>query len=52
VVQAAPAVQRYARSQKLNVRLQAHWGCHDLTLLKPSEVLLQLRTEPDEPAMA
>jgi len=52
VVQAAPAVQRYARSQKLNVRLWAHWGCHDLTALKPPEVLLQPRTAADDPAMA
>jgi len=35
------AVQRDGRSHKLNVRLRAHWGCHDLTTLKLPEVLLQ-----------
>jgi len=35
------------RSHKLNVRLQAHWGSHDLTALNPPEVLLQPETTPD-----
>ena len=47
VVQAAVASQRDARSHKLNVRLRAHWGCHDLTALNPPEVSLQLRTAAD-----
>ena len=47
VVQAAPAVRRDGRSHKLNVRLRAHWGCHDLKLLNPLEVLLQPRTAAD-----
>ena len=51
VVQAAVAVQRDARSHKLNVRLWAHWGCHGLTALNPPEVLLQLGTGPDGPAI-
>ena len=52
VVQAAVASQRDARSHKLNVRLRAHWGCHDLTALKLPEVLLQPQTAADGPAMA
>jgi hypothetical protein len=47
VVQATVAVQRYARSHKMNVRLRAHWGCHDLTAL----MLLQQQTAPDGPAI-
>jgi len=52
VVQAAPAVQRDARSHKMSVRLQAQWGCHDLMALNSPEVLLQPQTAPDGPAMA
>ena len=48
----AVAVQRDGRSHKLNVRLQAHWGCHDLTALNPPEVLLQPQTAADGLAMA
>ena len=40
------AVQRDARSHKLNVRMRSHWGYHDLTTL----VLLQPQTAPDGPA--
>ncbi|MDA8860053.1 hypothetical protein N9I33_01180 [Paracoccaceae bacterium] len=29
MVRAAGAVQRDGQSHKLNVRLRAHWGCHD-----------------------
>ena len=39
--------QLNGRSHKLNVRLQAHWGSHDLTALNPPEVLLQPETTPD-----
>ena len=51
MVQAAPAVQRDARSHKLTVRWQAHWGCHDQKLLNPTEVLLQQQIAPDGPAI-
>jgi hypothetical protein len=51
VVQAAVAVQQNGRSHKLNLRLRAHWGCHDLTALKPPEVLLQPWTAADDPAI-
>ena len=51
LMQAAVAVQRDGRSHKLNVRLRAHWGCHDLTALNPPEVLLQPQTAPDGPAI-
>jgi hypothetical protein len=50
LVQAAVAVQRDGQSHKLNVRVRAHWGCHDLTALNPPEVLLQPQTAPDGPA--
>ena len=46
------AAQRDARSHKLNVRLRAHWGRHDLMALNPLGVLLQPQTAPDGPAMA
>ena len=51
VVQAAVAVQRDGRSHKLNVRLWAHWDCHDLTELNPSKVSLQTQTAADDPAI-
>jgi len=47
VARGAVAVQRDGRSHKLNVRLRAHWGCHDLTALNPPEVSLQPRTAAD-----
>ena len=50
-MQAAVAVQRDARSHKLNVRLWAHWGCHGLTALNPPEVLLQPGTGQDGPVI-
>ena len=45
------ALQRDARSHKLNLRLRAHWRCHDLMALNPLEVLLQTQTGPDGPAI-
>jgi hypothetical protein len=51
MVQATVAVQRDGRSHKPNVQLRAHWGCHDLTALKPPEVLLQSQTAADGPAI-
>ena len=44
--------QRDGRSHLLNVRLRAHWGCHDLTALNLPEVLLQPGITADWPAMA
>ena len=39
--------QRDRRPHKLNVRLRSHWGCHDLKLLNPTEVLPQPQTAAD-----
>tara|TARA_B110000046_G_scaffold70897_1_gene78802 strand:- start:354 stop:512 length:159 start_codon:yes stop_codon:yes gene_type:complete len=52
MVRAAGAVQRDGQSHKLNVRLRAHWGCHDLMALNSPQVLLQPQTAPDGPAVA